>query len=81
MAKGTCFTCGEPGHFAPDCPENTYAELGAKAESFDEHIHRIEQIVASWQAGRIRIGQKRKLISDENKSWYGTPPRKELTWP
>lgn len=34
MAKGPCFECGKPGHFAANCPEVVFAEeLGTAADS------------------------------------------------
>jgi hypothetical protein len=70
-----CYNCGEPGHFAANCP------LSVPAGSFDEHMARIGRFVEEWQEGIITIEQKRHRISDENKLYYGPGCRKALTYP
>ena len=70
-----CYKCGEPGHFAANCP------LLVPASSYGEHMARIGRFVEECQEGIITIEQKRHLISDENKLYYGPGCRKALTWP
>lgn len=71
----TCYHCGEPGHFVAACP------MMVPAESFEEHMARIDSYIASWARGEIGLERKRKMISDENLLHYGPTCRRALLWP
>ena len=75
MKTGNCHRCGEPGHWAADCP------LLVRASSFEEHMARIAAFIDRMAAGTLTKEQKRVAIGTENILWYGDRCRRELMYP
>jgi hypothetical protein len=70
-----CFKCSEYGHSADICP------LLVPAQSFDEHIARIDRYVERWISGELTREAKRRSISAENILWYGEKCPRHLIYP
>ncbi len=75
MEHSDCYHCGEPGHFSAACP------LHRRAESWDEHLARIDSFAARWADRRITLEQKRISISNENQLWHGEFCPRRLLYP
>jgi Zinc knuckle len=76
---GTCFNCGQQGHYAAACPAGTYgaAPAGEQAaqqrQDRESHLAAIAAIVMQWHDGKITLAQKRGLIVGENLKHYAGP--------
>ena len=74
-----CYTCGSDDHLYRDCPGREtrppagVAKPGGRADTFEEHMERIDGYVALWHGRQITMQQKRRAIADENLQWYGGP--------
>jgi hypothetical protein len=44
------------------------------------HLARIGKLVMLWQTGLISVDDKRRGISDENRSFYGAECPQRLIW-
>jgi hypothetical protein len=71
-----CFSCGQPGHVKAHCPARQQ-----HGDSWDDHIAIIDATVTAWTEGNISIDRKRRMISDENRSFYGAGCPRRLQWP
>lgn len=72
---GNCFRCGEPGHWANNCP------LLLPAASEAEHNGRLVKFIDRWVAGQMTTEQKRVAISTENQMWHGDNCKRALKYP
>jgi Zinc knuckle len=75
-----CYQCGEPGHMIASCPALLPGN-DDEALTYAAHLAVIDAIVANWHEGKLSIDQKRKMISDENRAYYGPSCRRALAWP
>ena len=62
---GTCFRCGNPGHWA----DSTECPWLAKAASRREHEARIDNLTMRWHDWQIATHLKREYIRHENELW------------
>jgi hypothetical protein len=53
----------------------------ARADAYCAHLGRIDAYVTAWRTGRITLAEKRRAISDENRTYYGPDCRRNLLWP
>lgn len=72
---GDCFRCGEPGHWAANCP------MLVRAAEPAEHLARIGSFVAKWIDGQMSTEEKRIAIGQENMLWYGDACPIRLRYP
>ncbi|KAF8172626.1 hypothetical protein K438DRAFT_1611694, partial [Mycena galopus ATCC 62051] len=72
LAKGLCFTCGEPGHLARNCsktraaPSKTknrppglhvhFAEMGMQGYSSRDALNESTEVLETFQVGAVRFG-------------------------
>lgn len=69
--NGTCFRCGEYGHWA----ESESCPWLKKAATQAGHEARIARYVERWINHEITPFQKRAFITAENQMWHSVPAR------
>ncbi|KAF8131294.1 hypothetical protein K438DRAFT_1999045 [Mycena galopus ATCC 62051] len=72
LAKGLCFTCGEPGHLARNCSKTRaapskmknrppglhvhFAEMGMQGSSSHDALNESTEVLETFQVGAVRFG-------------------------